>query len=263
MDYETLEYHTPENFKGLYTNKSALIVSTGPSTKKLIKYKDIINKKFDVIIGTNYSILDFEQQLNFHVVMENWPKLLGNQLKKANYRRDLPRVINYIALRFLPKDINVVKATRCNFNHKPNLFEYKTDDGEGLFEGYTPVRNRGAYFGSVSLQSFHLACILGCTNIYFIGSECLTKKELHYYEDYKGKDIRDNMTNSAVRPPDIIKVQHNGKEYNSTPVYKLTADYINSLIIDQCRPNNIEVFDFSGGLLTEAEQLDIDVFMNK
>ncbi len=240
------------------SEKDAFIIGTGPSTAKLLKHKHLLNNF--TVIGLNFSIKDFEENLDYHIVMEKEPNVIYNYMKNNPYREDLPRIINKIPLRFFPKDANLIPAVRCDFKHKPSLRSYTNEFGSGLFSGYITHTIRQP--ASVCLQALHLAGILGCKNVYTIGCDFLFQGDLRYYTGYDNKDHKSNISTSIVRPKNIVEVDFCGEKRLTAECYKNTADWTNRFIKEVCRPE-MEVYDFSGGLLTAAIQLNLEEFMGK
>lgn len=256
MDYKSLQYATPSMFKNKYVGQSVLIIGTGHSTKNLIKYKDKLRDKFDVIIGLNFSTLDFEKQLHFHMILEKNPIRSYEAMKTEKYRLDLPRILNWKSLKKFPDDILAIKATRSNFGGKFDIREYHNGEQEGLLMG--PQGNKNLSIGSVALNALHFACIIGSDKVYMIGADLLFRDEYdHYYPD---SHYRKSKTKLANRSP-IISVDHDGKEYKTTRFFQESAGYIDSIISTKCKTEGIEVFDFSDGLITAATKLDLDKFM--
>jgi hypothetical protein len=255
--YLEKKYPTPEIFSGLYRNSSALIIGTGPSTSKLLKHKHKVKDIFDVVIGVNFSILDFDDYLDFYLCAENKPQLLINEFKKNKYKKDIPRLVSYISIDRWPKNFNLFKIHRDTFARKPDIRKYKTENGEGLFKGYDTLSKSPA--GAV-LQSLHFSTILGCNKIYIIGSEFHYEIGARYYHaEYERKH---NLNPRSKRNEHkLIEVKVGQKTYRTLNAYKWAAHYTNRLIDEECIPNGVEVIDFSDGLLTSATQLDLDKFM--
>ncbi len=256
--YLEQDYLTPEVFKGLYQDNSALIIATGPSTSKLLKHKNKIKDMFDVVIGVNFSILDFDDCLDFYLSTENKPYSHISEFKENKYRVDIPRIVSYITIDRWPQDLNLFKVYRDTFDRKPNIRQYKNINGEGLFKGYDTITKAP---GTVTLQAIHLATILGCNRIYIIGSELYYKTTARYYHaEYERKH---NLNPRSKRDEHkIVEVKIGSKVYKTLNAYKWTVHYINRFIGEECTPNGVQVMDFSDGLLTSAIQLDLDEFMN-
>jgi hypothetical protein len=254
--YISLPYDTPSVFKDKYVGKRVLIIGTGHSTKQLVKHRDKIRKKFDVVIGLNFATKDFEEQLDFHMILEKNPTQSYESMKTQPYRRDLPRILNWKSLRLFPEDICIIKATRHSFGGKPDIKKYEHAGEEGLLIG--PLGNKNLSVGSVALNALHFACIIGCDDIYMVGADLMFKDEYdHYYPDHL---YRKSTTKIKNRSP-IIEVQHDGKAYKTTKFFQESAQYIDHVIDTMCRPNNIRVYDFSGGLISAAIQVDLEEFM--
>jgi hypothetical protein len=252
--YLKIPLPTPQIYKNKYVGGSALVIGTGLSTTSLIKYKDRIKSKFDVIIGLNFSTKDFEDEMTHHLVLEKNPVQTYTQMKENKFRRDLPRILNFKSLHRFPKNANIIKATRSFFSGKPNIREYHWRDEEGFMNG--PPDKQGLSLGSVGLHGLHLAGIMGCSHIYLIGIDFIFgKRDDHYYKD---RYYRDNAKEEHKSP--LTKVEHNGKIYQTTNYFRDSAKLVDKVIETMCRPNGIEVFSFSDGLVASARKLDLDEF---
>lgn len=248
--------NSPEMFEGKHKGSSVLIIGTGHSTKNLMPYKDKLRNKFDVIIGLNFSTRDFEDELDYHMVLEKNPVKIYEAMKKTSYRKDLPRVINKKGSERWPKDINAIHATRSNFDGKPNILKYKYNGTEGFLMG--PPGHKGLSVGSVALNGMHFAAMIGAKNIYLIGADLMFKDEFdHYYPD---SHYRKSTTKLANRSP-IITIKHEGKEYKTTKFFQESADFIDKMISTRFTEAGIAVYDFSHGLIRKAVDLDLDDFM--
>lgn len=254
--YLSMPYDTPKKYQGKHKGKSILIIGTGHSTKRLVKYKHQLKKHFDVILGLNFSTYDFESELDYHMILEKNPVKSYKSMKPGTYRKDLPRILNWKSLNKFPKDILAIKATRSNFDGEVNIRKYNHKGSEGFLIG--PAGIKGLSVGSVSLNAIHFAGILGCNIIYMMGADLLFRDKFdHYYPDNL---YRKSETKKANRSP-IIKVSHRGKQYVTTKFFQESAVYINSVIVNECKRAGIEVFDFSDGLITAATKLNIEEFM--
>lgn len=207
-NYVKLPYETPHAYKNKYSGGAGLVIGTGVSTRKLLPHKDNLKKHFDVIVGVNFAIKDFESQMDFHVVAEKNPVNIYVEMNKPeiNNRSDLPRVFNWKAIHKYPKNLNFIKMTRNSFNGKPDIRKYKHNKTEGLLTG--PINEDGLSVGTVVMQALHLICILGCDKVYLAGADFVFSKEYdHYYKDrlYRGKTKDDWGT-------PIIEVVHNDKK---------------------------------------------------
>lgn len=252
--YAKMEYPSPNIFKNKFVGKNAIIIGTGMSTKKLVQYKDRLRDIFDVVIGLNFSILDFDEQMTHHLLIEKKPVAIYTELKNTKYRRDLPRILNFKGLHRFPKDLNIIKATRTNFGGKPDIRKYNNNGFEGLLNG--PINKDGFSVGTVTLQAIHLAGIMGCNNIYISGVDLVFGSKFdHYYEDRAYRNGHTGPNKSA-----IVKVSNNGKTYETTSYFRDSAKYLDEVIDTMCRPVGIEVYSFSDGLLSAPEQLDVDIF---
>lgn len=254
--YLKMKYPTPEIFKNKFVGKSALVIATGLSTKKLVQYKHKLLDRFDVIIGLNRSTDDFEEQMTHHLLIEKKPIVIYTDMKKnpSKYRKDLPRILNFKGLHRFPQDLNIVKAARTSFDGNPNIREYNTNNCEGFLNG--PLNRQGLSIGSVSLQSIHLVGIMGCSKLYMIGLDLVFGDKFdHYYSD---RSYRDNA--SLLNKSPIVSVTNNGIKYETTEYFRDSAGYLDKVIKTMCRPAGMEVYSFSDGLLTVPIKLDVDEF---
>jgi len=256
--YFKLNHKTPAVFEKIHAGKSVLIIGTGPSTSGVIKYKEKLKTRFDVLIGLNFATNDFEDVLDYHVVLEKNPAKTYTEMRKLKekFRKDLPRILNWKTLDKFPKDLNIFKATRSRFGLKPDITKYKYNGSEGLLIG--PPDPMGLSAGTVMLNGIHLACIMGFRNIYLVGADLVFKDQHdHYYPD--NNFYRKSKSKRANRSP-IVKVQCKGSELETTEFFAYSARYIDEMIEKQCVPKGIRVYDFSDGLLNEPIKLDIDEF---
>lgn len=258
-EYLALAYKTPEYLFNTNKDKSVLIIGTGSSTAELIKYKDQIKSKFDVIIGLNFATKNFEDVLDYHVILESNPVAIYSEMNKsgAKYRRDLPRILNWKCIHRFPKDLTTIyKAIRSNFDFNVDITKYKHNGSEGLL--YGPIDTTGLSAGTVMSNAIHFACIMGCNKIYMVGADLLFRDENdHYYAD--NQFYRKSKTKIHKRSP-IVKVIHKGKSYLTTELFRESAKFIDKIIKEQCEPNGIEMYDFSDGLLYQPKQLNMKDF---
>jgi len=255
--YDILEYQTPQTLAGLYRDKTFLIIGSGTSTNKLIPFKDKIADRFDVVIGINLTTMEFERQMDYHLIVEKNPKLMYGPMENGEhkYRRDLPRILNWKAIQYFPQDIQIYKTTRYNFNGRADIRKYAHSGCEGLLIG--PLDKTGLSSGTASMQALHLACIMGAKNIYLVGADLMFKTQYdHFYPDNL---YRKSTTKKANRSP-IIKVDHNGIERESTEFFKASATFFDFVISTYCKEACINVYDFSDGLISEATRVDLCEF---
>jgi hypothetical protein len=254
------EYSTPEIFKDGYMGKSALIIGSGPSVQNIKKFESRLRNYFDVVIGVNFAILDFENVLDYHLVLEDKPTRVAFLTRITRCRTDLPRILSYKAIRYFPLHLKIIRAKKCGENF--NIFEYKTKRSEGFFNGYEefPIGR------SIIFQALHFAGILGCKKVYTIGTELLFRDSKYYY----GKDFRKKyrITHKKIER-DIklnrdlytqVSIDHRGEKCFSIPFYIETAKGINRFIEEVYQKNGIEIYDFSNGLLLDEIQIDLDEF---
>lgn len=255
-DYLKLKYKTPHSLKNKYPNSNILILGTGVSTQEIVKYKSRLKERFDAVIGVNFAIKDFEEEMDYHVISEKG--MLNVFINKTDdgkyvYRKDLHRVFNWKIIDKYPKDMNFIKSTRNSFDGNYNIREYEYSNTEGLLTG--PITQDKIAAGTVVLQSMHLACIMGAKNIYLIGADYVFSDKFdHYYKDKMYRDIKRDWQTK------VITISHNGKKYQTLRYFKDSADFLNKFI-DELKTQEVSVYSFSNGLLTNAKYLDINNFM--
>lgn len=266
--YFSLEYPTPHKFSGVSKGTSALVIGSGPSTSKILEYKNVLKEKFDLVLGVNRTIRDFEDVMDYHIVMEKKPLSIVNDMYSFGYKRDLPRIINYKAIKHFPKDINIIKARREYFNGNFSLRHYKKGNKEGLLENWNKKKvekNYGLasaiYSGTVAMQAVHFACILGCRDIYLIGTELMFDGYYDHY--YKDRHYRDLVTPEfsrsklmEVKGPEDKKVLTNSAFYRS-------AKFFDKVIKNHAPKAGVTFYDFSNGLISKAEKLGVNKFIGK
>lgn len=260
MDYDTLDYSTPQQLAGIHKGKKFLIIGSGTSTKAFVSFKDKIRGKFDVIIGINLTTLEFEDQMDYHLIVEKNPQKMYEPMQNGThkYRRALPRILNWKAIPYFPKDIIIYKTTRHKFDGKPNIRNYSHGGYEGLLMG--PPDSKGLSAGTASMQALHLASIMGASEIYLVGTDLVFKGEFdHFYPDNL---YRKSTTKKANRSP-IIKVMHEGKEHETTEFFQNSARFFDTVISTWCKQEGIKVFDFSNGLITRAIKLNMAEFFKE
>lgn len=258
LGYYRLQLPEPTIFENQYVGKTALIMGTGMSTQNMIKYKNKINKKFDVVIGLNFCIKDFEENLTHHLVLEKNPHSLYVEMEKSkNYRKDLPRILNWKTLYHFPKDLFIIKAARNYFDGVIDIRKYKYNNKEGFIIG--PANKQGVSVGTVALQGLHLAGIMGCTNAYIVGVDLIFGDNLdHYYGD---RFYRDNSNEKHKSP--IIREIYNNKECYTTRFFKDSANYLNNIFIPKCFLMGMNVYTFSQGLVSGAIGVNLEDFFGE
>jgi hypothetical protein len=249
-------YSTPGMFCDTALGKSAILIGTGPSAQDILKYKSIIKNKFDVAIGVNFSIADFEDVLDFHLIMESKPTKIAKWMNdNHDFSLNLKRVFNQRSIRLFDPRFSFVKAKRGYYGNNFNVRKYSEDDG--LLFAYKDIIG-GA---TVMLQAMHFACILGCSSMYLIGAELYFRDQRYYFDNQEEHNLSIHKT--ICRPEyNPISIEHNGESVYSIETYIGSAMCMNKFILSECVPAGIKVFDFSGGLVTEAEQINIDSFMS-
>lgn len=263
MPYNDVKFKTPDVFKDMFLEKKSLIISGGESTKNILEYKKDIREIFDVIIVVNYAFKYFDDIADFHIVAEKFGKfnMTPHVLADGNkYRTDIPRIVNWKGIEKYSNKYNLYKTSRCNFDGKPNVREYKHKGKEGLLVG--PVGTQGFALGTATLSAMHFAAILGVNEIYMVGADLIFKGESdHFYGDnyYREKQHLLKKSNRHI----IVDVKHDGKIYKTAKYFKESAECINHMIKNVFNTSGIDVFDFSDGLVTEAKKLNINEFVRK
>lgn len=262
MSYESIPLPKPDSLEGSAPGSSVLIIGSGHSTRDLLKYKDKLRSHFDKIIACNHSFTAFDDVIDFHLVTEKTSKTSNNNVYKAlcdgNYRTDVTRIVNWKGLELYPKKYKKIKATRTNFAGNPDIRHYKHNGKEGMLVG--PVGKQNFSLGSVMLSAMHLSSMIGAKKIHIIGADMCFKDEFdHFYNDrvYRNRPKEFKKSNAHK----IVKVSLNGIEYDTTEFFKESAQYIDSLIPTVFK--EIDVYDFSKGLLTKPTKIDVDLFFNK
>lgn len=261
MDYYSLNYPSPHDYCGKHTGESFLIIGSGPSTKKLIQYKDKIADKFDQVISINLSINDFKDQSTYFFAIEKNPALVYNAMNQnKNYRKDITYFVHWKCIDKFPGDIKKVKMTRIFFGDEFDIREYIKPGKEGLVIG--PKDTKGISAGTASLQAIHLASIMGASSIYLIGCDLMFKEESrdHYYQD--NFFYRKSKTKESNRSP-IVDVVKDGTKYKSTEFFRESAKFIDKLIEQYYNKENVEIIDFSDGLIQKAKKADLDAFFSQ
>jgi len=250
--YIDMDSPTPESFAGKHKDSKVLIIGCGPSASKLIEYKDKINDVFDVVIGVNGANIEFEDQMNFHMVMEkDCPQAYGHMLDNG-YSRDMPRILNWKSRSKFPKDINYIKSVRNDFDGTVNMRSYFHKGTEGLFIG--PMYEKlGLSLGSVTCHGLHFAGILGAKDVYLIGSELMFRDGMDHFYDRYYRDLDD----CGKLSQEIVNVSVDGVDYPTTEYFYHSALWLDTMIED-IRKDGINVLDMSDGCLKSPKKIDID-----
>jgi hypothetical protein len=260
--YFNCKLKTPEKFAGSYPDSRALIISSGESTSRILKYRSSLKGKFDVVICVNYSFREFDAVSDFHTVVERQkstdPITVPGAINEKKYRSDIPRLINWQGAELYNPKHNLYKTTRSNFNFAPDIRKYRHNNSEGLL--YWKQKSRGWSSGTATLSSMHFATILGASEVYLIGADLYFKSGYDHY--YKDKVYRDPNFTKKVQPKhrmDIVETKLRGRKVKTTNLFRDGAETLNELIPTVFK--DVKVFDFSDGLITTAVPLDIDEFM--
>lgn len=256
--YQEKPFKTPHDLRGKYYGAKALIIATGGSTKSLIPYKDRIRSKFDLVLGLNMATNNFEEELDYRLIVEKKAGNFVSDLNSRNYRKDLPYIINWKGIDDYPRCIPRYKTGRCNFNFKPDLRQYKIGTQEGLLIGPTDVQ--GLSVGSVSCQGLHLAGILGAEEAYLIGCDLIFNDQGHHY--YGGNVYSNSKTKPENRSP-IITIDFHGSKIQTLRFFYESAGFIDKVAEDYAKKAGMRVYDFSGGLLSKPTKLKLDEFFGE
>ena len=117
--YLSLPYQTPDALRNKHADSNILIIGSGTSTKHLIKYHKKIRDHFDIVIGVNLTCIDFEDVMDYHMIMEGRPqKMIEKIFHQREYRKDLTRVLNFGTTHLFPKDIPIIKVHRHYFDNQ-------------------------------------------------------------------------------------------------------------------------------------------------
>lgn len=253
--YLDKKYATPQKYQGRFPGSKVIIIGTGNSTAGLIKHKNAIRDVFDVVIGLNYATKDFEDIMDFRLIVEKKADGFLADLHNRKYKKSLVHIINWKSIDQYPKDLPLIKTTRSNFGFNPNIRKYKFNQEEGLLVG--PLDSKGLSAGTAACQAIHLASIFGAAEIYLSGCDLVFKSGGDHY--YGGNYYAKSITKPANRSP-VVDVMFKNKIHKSTEFFVNSAKFIDFVIEKYCSKENISVFDFSDGLITRADSLDINNF---
>ncbi|KKM05269.1 hypothetical protein LCGC14_1755810 [marine sediment metagenome] len=259
-----VDYKTPDVFINSAVNKKVLIISSGDSTSKILKYKDNLRNKFDIIICVNYSFKDFDDFIDYHIVIERTlgtePKSVAKSLSKKNFRTDVHRIVSWNGIHLYDQKYNLYKTNRSNFNLNPDIRKYRYNGHEGLLS-WKPRASLWST-GTVALSAMHFAGIIGASDIYLIGNDLYFKSEFdHYYKDKAYRDEKEFSKIDKKHRVSIIDIEHKGKKVQTLGIFRDSAETLNELIPTLFK--DINIYDFSDGLITTAINLDIDKFMKE
>ena len=254
--YLKLPYNTAAKYEGKHPGSRALVISNGHSTSHIVDKKAVLKNYFDCIIVVNRGFEFFDDVADYHVVCEKISPTSMNRLymtlNAGNYRTDMPRFFNWKGIQHYDSRYNVHKLVRNYFDGKPNIRRYSNGTTEGLLIGYPSSNNMA--LGSVTLSSMHLASILGAKEIYLIGADMMFKDNSdHFYQD---RAYRDGQKQTKAKNLNhVVSVEHRGKTYQTTDYFRDSATCIDKFIKDSFS-KELQVFDFSDGLITAATPLD-------
>ncbi|KKL26260.1 hypothetical protein LCGC14_2397070, partial [marine sediment metagenome] len=208
-------------------------ITSRDSTLKALKYKSKLRNKFDIVICVNYSFRDFDDIIDYHVVVERTleidPISVARSLSEKEFRTDVPRIVSWNGIHMYDKKYNMYKTTRSNFNFSPDIRKYKHNGSEGLL--YWKPRISRWSTGTVVLSVMHFACILGSSDIYLIGSDLCFKSEFdHYYKDKIYRDKKEFSKFARKHRVGIVDVEHGGKKVQTSDLFRDSAETLNELI---------------------------------
>lgn len=260
MSYEDLPFPKPNIFEGRSLNSKILIIGSGHSTKQILNQKELLRESFDIIIACNYSFQFFDDIIDYHIVTEKTSKSSNNNVYKSlsagNFRKDVVRIVNWKGLDLYPSHYTLIKTTRSNFDYNCNVRKYKNNNKEGLLIG--PPGKQKFSLGSVMLSAMHFSAILGAAEIYMIGADMCFKDEYdHFYNDQAYRNSVAKIGNAH----NIVQVELNGRNYDTTEFFKESAEYIDKAI--ELYFLGINIYDFSDGLLRKPIKITIDNFLKK
>jgi len=255
---------TPEEFIGTRPNSKILVIGSGPSTSKILKYKDKLRDKFDAIICVNYSFQDFDDVSDFHIVVERQKKTdpitVPGAVNKGNYRTDIPRLVNWQGSELYDPKYNLYKTTRSNFYFKPDIRKYKHNGSEGLL--YWTQKSKGWSSGTATLSAMHFAAMLGASEIYIIGCDLCFRDEFDHY--YKDKVYRDPEHVKKVQPKhrmEIVNAKLGEQIVVTTNLFRDAAETLDEVIPTVFK--DVKVHDFSNGLIKAAVSLNVEEFFKE
>jgi hypothetical protein len=252
---------SPNTFKNAHTGSKILVLGCGYSAADFLPLKEKLHNYFDVIIGCNKAFLEFDDVMDYHLVTEKTTKTngydLAQRLNSGAYREVMPRLINKKGLDFYSKDkYSIMPITRSHHDGNPDWRSYDTTNNcittAGFFTG--PIGSMKLSLGSVLLQAMHFACILGTNDIYLIGADMCFKGQWDHF--YKDRYYRDFNIVKAENRPQIVKVNN----FETTNYFAETAIFMDSVIETMLKPLGVNVNDFSDGLISKANKLDIKSF---
>lgn len=238
-------------FEKYNVESKVLIIGTGPSAKSICPYINELKDYFDVIIGINSAIIEFESVMRFHMIPEENAYCEYRSLNdKCLFKnKDTPRIINSRNIGDVGSHLNIFSCDKIDISKITNFRLYSNSGHGGLAECYDSF---GTPMGTAMLQAIHFATILGASGIYIIGSEfCFSKKSDRYYNTkvYSNKDdgIYEKMT-----------IHRNGRKFDTIRAFYVASTIVDSVLKNYVTPLNINVYDFSNGLLMGATKLKIE-----
>lgn len=260
--YEGVQLNTPEVFIGKHPDSKVLVISNGSSTNKIMPHIDRLKDYFDVIISVNHGFKYFDDVIDYHMVTEkpSPTNLVAQMLDEGEYRKDVPRIINWKGIEKYSDRYNMHKIIRHPIEEGFDIRKYKQNGYEGMLTGKPNKRNMAV--GSVTLSSIHLACMFGASEVYLIGADMIFKGESDHF--YKDNQYRDKSIQDKIKPANrvhLIEIDHKGGKHTTTDYFKDSAECINEMIITVFK--DIKVFDFSDGLITTAISLDVEEFFEQ
>lgn len=232
-------------------NIRTLIIGCGTTANDIFQYKEEIKNTFDIVIGTNFSFLLYDDIIDYHIISEKISKSNGRAYAKVlndgNYSVTTPRYLNYKSIDFYDKRFNRIPIKRKHYkNFNPRVWS-----DSALHVG--PITSEGLSRGTIILQSIHFAGILGSDEIFLIGAEmCFKDQEKDHF--YEGRPYRDAVS-GCKQYVDIVT--SNG--IKTLQFWVDSAKYISDLSKTILKDSGMRVYDFSRGII-DVDQKDVNEF---
>ncbi|HEY3072019.1 MAG TPA: hypothetical protein VGJ46_04310 [Candidatus Limnocylindrales bacterium] len=269
------EHQVPESqrisvLEGRHPGSRVLIVGTGPSAKAAIPFDDRLHRRYDVVIALNGSVLhlhsmDYFLSVESKAYLWDWyhyrtpPNVIrcvsesGTRLaREAGHADDQPALYLLRHIYQTPVDIR----------------HYRNPQGEeGLLVG--PRGETGLGPGTVTLAAMHFASMLGARSIHVIGADLHFHGPVqHFYgeNEYGTHEVdgkRYHRLDAETRLNPIVLTTHpeTGETVETTLHFRESATFIDGVIRDLLTPAGVEVVDFSHGLISAAQRMDIAEWM--
>lgn len=227
-------------FKNIFKDKPAIIVSAGPSLEKNFRLLKGNEDKFLIITGGRTLKVLLDEGIKPHFVVSMDPGEVNYNLFKEVLECDVPMVCQWL---------NNYKIT----------IEYK---GEKIFTNNTNIPNIDKTLlnkeilnfdqaGSVATTQFSLAEYMGCNPIAFIGQDLAYTEDKIHAEVASGKE----RTNKLVDKESLIKIKGNFvDEVYTAPTFKYVKEWFEKAIKAN---EKITVYNCTeGGAYIEGTSID-------